>query len=69
MAQQGVINTASGNLLRAGSKVDFENDGSFDSLTETFKTDVPFPNKVEGDSDETMVTHWTGSAWDEVAQP
>jgi len=68
MTQNGVINTSSGNLLRAGGG-DFENDGSFDSGTETYVTDVPFPNKIEGDSDETLVTHWTGSVWDEVTQP
>ena len=67
--QSGIIKTSSGNLLRSGSNIDFENDGSFDSLTETYKTDVPFLNKVEGDTEETMVTHWTGSVWDEVAQP
>lgn len=69
MTQYGVINTSSGNLLRSGCKVDFNTDGSFDGGTETYKTDVPFPNKVEGDPEETMVTHWTGSVWDEVSQP
>ena len=69
MTQNGVINTTTGNLLRSGSGVDFENDSSFNGGSETYKTDVPFPNKIEGDSDETMVTHWTGSVWDEVSQP
>ena len=68
MTQNGVILTASGNLLRAGN-CDFSADGSFDGGTETYKTDVPFPNKVVEEQGEANVTHWTGAVWDEVAQP
>ncbi len=35
----GVIETATGDLIRKGF-TDFENDGSFDSGTETYKTDI-----------------------------
>ncbi len=64
MIQNGVTRTADGRLLRAGF-ADFENDGSFDGATETHHTDVPYPAKVEDDEDETLVTIWTGTAWDE----
>ena len=60
----GVINTVSGDLLRCGF-CDFENDGSFDSGTETQRTDVPFPAYTE--SDPKVATgefhRWNGSAW------
>ena len=67
--QNGVINTSTGNVLRYGNEVNFENDGPFDSDTETYKTDIPCPAKYKGQDDETMVTRWAGSELDEVAQP
>ena len=67
MVQNGVIETSSGRLRRAGF-CDFENDGSFDATTESYRTDVPHPAKVEGDDDETMVTKWTGTEWSEEVQ-
>lgn len=42
----GVIDTATGDLLRKGF-CDFENDGSFDGAKETHKTDVPEDAKVK----------------------
>ena len=63
----GVIETSTGDLLRAGFS-DFENDGSFDGGTETFRTDVPFPAKIRGDQDNSVMQRWTGSEWIEVAQ-
>jgi len=68
MAQNGVIETSSGDLLRAGYS-DFLNDGSFDSGTETYKTDVPIPAKVKYQSGETQMNRWNGSAWVLVSQP
>lgn len=68
MIQNGVIETTTGDLLRCGFS-DFENDGSFDGDTETYKTDTPHPGKVKGDPDETQMHRWNGSAWTEVAQP
>lgn len=65
---EAVIETASGDALRAGF-CDFGNDGSFDSETETIRTDAPRPTKIRGDSDETMMSRWTGSEWTEVSQP
>lgn len=65
--QNGVIETATGDLLRAGSS-DFENDGSFDAGTETYKTDVPVPAKIKFGDDANM-HRWNGSAWVEVAAP
>jgi len=41
MGWNGVIETSTGILLRKGFGVDFENDGSFDSGTETFVQDIP----------------------------
>lgn len=64
----GVIETATGDLLRFGNS-DFENDGSFDAGTETYRTDVPAGAKVRCAEDETNMTRWNGSAWVEVAQP
>ena len=57
----GVIETATGDLLRKGFS-DFENDGSFDSGTETYKTDVPDDAivKVINGGD---FTRWNGSAY------
>ena len=68
MTCNGVIETATGDLLRAGF-CDFENDGQFSAGTETYRTDVPHPAKVKGDASETNMHRWTGSAWTEVAQP
>jgi hypothetical protein len=64
----GVIETATGDLLRAGS-VDFENDGSFNETTETYKTDVPVPPKVRKAGASGNHDRWNGTAWVEVAQP
>ena len=68
MVQNGVIETATGNLLRAGF-CDFENDGSFDSENETMRTDCPFPAKCRWAFGESQMHRWTGSAWTLVAQP
>ena len=68
MLQNGVIETATGDLLRAGF-CDFESDGSFDAGTETMRTDCPCPANIRGDPEETQMHQWTGSAWQLVAQP
>lgn len=64
----GVYETSSGDLLRCGY-CDFSDDGSFDSGTETQRTDVPFPGKVRGDTEEDKMHRWNGSSWVEVDQP
>ena len=69
MTQYGVIETATGDLLRAGFCDCFETDGSFNAGTETCRSDVPFPSKIKGDPDEANMHRWNGSAWVEVAQP
>jgi hypothetical protein len=66
--KNGVIETATGDLLRAGY-CDFENDGSFDPDTETYRTDVPDAARVRGDDASTVMHRWTGSAWTLVDQP
>jgi len=68
MTQNAVIETSSGDLLRAGF-ADFENDGSFDSGTESYRTDCPHPGLIKGQSGESNMHRWNGSAWVEVAQP
>ena len=68
MAHNGVIETATGDLLRAGY-CDFATDGSFSSPTETQRTDCPHPAKVKGQEDETQMHRWNGTDWIEVAQP
>jgi len=64
----GVIETATGDLLRAGYCI-FDDDGSFDGANETERTDCPHPPKVRGDVNETQMDRWNGTAWVEVAQP
>ncbi len=68
MTHNGVIETSTRDLLRDGF-CDFENDGSFDSATESYRTDVPYPSKVRGEEDETKMHRWNGSSWIEVDQP
>ena len=64
----GVIETATGDLLRAGY-CDFENDGSFNPATETLRIDVPDPAKVRGNIYHATMYRLDGAAWVEVAQP
>jgi len=68
MGCNGVIEIATGDLLRGGF-CDFENDGSFDSGTESYKTDIPHPCFVRGQEDEAQMHRWNGSAWVLVDQP
>ncbi len=65
MTQNGVYLTSSGDLLRAAmTPYDFENDGAFDSGTETIRTDVPVPAYTEHIPDSDDKHHkWNGSAW------
>jgi len=63
----GVIETATGDLLRAGFS-DFENDGSFDGATETFVTNVPSPFYIRGNGNNGVYHRWNGSAWIEVSE-
>jgi len=65
--ENGVIQTATGDLLRAGF-CDFENDGAFDSGTETYRTDIPIPSKIKGDTENSVFHRWNGSAWVEISQ-
>lgn len=58
----GVIETSSGDLLRAG-KVDWTLDGSFDGTIETVRTDVPTPPKVRGNRNFPQYRRWNGAAW------
>jgi len=57
----------SGNVKSAGF-CNFSTEGILPS-GQTQRTDCPFPAKIEGQESESNVSHWTGSAWDEVAQP
>ena len=61
----GVIEVSTGNLLRFGY-TDFENDGSYNSSTESLRTDVPHPGKIFGDSMYTVFHRWNGSEWVEI---
>ena len=58
--KKGVIKTATGELLRSGY-CDFENDGSFDSATETYREDVPDDATVRREAGS--YSSWDGSAW------
>ena len=64
MSHNGVIETASGDLLRAGWGVDF-NDAAFDPGTQSIRTDVPFPGHLKGGGNANM-HRWNGAAWVEV---
>ncbi len=64
----GVIDTSTGDLLRAGF-CDWSADGIFDSGTETYVTNVPCPPYVKGKTDLVNYHQWSGSAWVEVGQP
>lgn len=68
IAFSGVIETATGELLRAGY-CDFSADGSFDGGTEAIRTDVPYPPKVRREGVAGNMDKWDGAAWVEVAQP
>jgi len=57
----GVIETATGDLLRMGY-CDFENDGSFDAGTQTYKTDIP-EGSVRKKKNGGDYTNWNGSAY------
>ncbi len=61
----GVIKTATGNLLRFGALTteEWENDGSFDSGTETIMDSVPFPAYRKGEPGCAQMHQWTGSEW------
>jgi len=65
--QNGVIETATGDLLRAAPGVDFTTDGSFDSDIETFKTDVPFPANVRPNNvqeyESVQFYNFDGNTW------
>lgn len=63
----GVIETSSGDLLRAGY-CDFENDGKL-SGSETSRTDVPHPPHIRGGEGLAQMHRWDGAAWVLVDQP
>jgi hypothetical protein len=58
----GVIETATGDLLRAGF-CNFEHD----SGTESLRYDVPCPFYVRGKKNLPTFHRWDGNAWIEVA--
>ena len=66
--QNGVIEISTGNLLRKGY-CDFSMDGSFDSGTESYRTDVPDDAIYRGQEGETQVSNWDGLVWSLIAQP
>lgn len=63
MTQNGVIEIATGDLLRAGF-CDFTVDGTFDASKEEYRTDVPFPAISRGNG---SWHRWDGKAWVMVA--
>lgn len=68
MPINGVVETATGDLIRAGY-TDFENDGTFDPLTETYLTNVPVPAFVRRIGRGGRMHRWNGSSWALVPQP
>lgn len=60
----GVIETSSGDLLRAGGTYP---DSDFDATLETIRNDVPEPYYRRGQRRQEAVFHrWNGSSWDLV---
>lgn len=59
MTQNGVIEMATGDLLRAGF-CDFSSDGAFNPSREEYRTDVPFPAVARGSG---TWHRWDGNAW------
>lgn len=62
----GVILTATGDLLRAGF-CDFSTDGLFDNATESYRTDVPEPAVTRCETSAEF-HRWTGAAWEVVSE-
>lgn len=65
----GVIETATGDLIRAGYCSFI---GQFDSETHEQRTDVPVPAKISSQKQPGPVTpthfhRWTGTEWTEVS--
>lgn len=63
----GVIETATGNLLRTGY-TDFENDGSFNADTESYRTDVPWDAQIKS-LEYRAFSRWTGTEWVSIEDP
>lgn len=63
----GVIETATGNLLRAG--FGDMNDSAFDAGTESIRNDVPEPPMVKYQLGNTLMHQWDGVNWITVANP
>lgn len=62
MIVNGIIETSSGDLLRAGVSSFVAGAG------ESLRADVPFPFKVKGQKGETQMHRWNGVSWVLVAQ-
>jgi len=60
--KNGVIETSTGNLKRSGF-CNFLNDGSFDSGSETIRTDISLDSKVFDGEEESQYSRWNGSDW------
>ena len=61
--QNGIYETSSGDLLRAGFSTLIAGTG------ETLRTDIPVPGKVRWSQAFSNMHRWSESAWTEVAQP
>lgn len=58
----GVIETATGDLLRAGY-ADFLNDGAFNPAVESYRVDVPEPAFARSRRRNTQIHRWGGVQW------
>jgi hypothetical protein len=66
--KNGVIDTATGDLLRCGY-CDFENDGSFNPVVEAIRNDAPEVSPVMRVGESGTYKRWNGTVWVDVAQP
>jgi|ETNmetMinimDraft_31_1059906.scaffolds.fasta_scaffold00007_58 hypothetical protein len=68
MTMHIVTDTATGRILRSGHDVDFENDGSFDSSTESYRTDAPDNVKASKLDDTSDHDIYNGFAYETVSE-
>ena len=63
----GVIQTSTGDLLRAGYH-NLSLEDVFDGATESYRTDIPVGSFCKGAPESSVYKRWNGSLWVDVVQ-